>query len=122
MWTAKLNLTFVPFKNASLMVAGNYRSPEVEAQEREEEVYFADVAFRYDFWQNKASVSLRVSDVFDSRRFDSRTWGEGFTIQSSRRMETRVAYLGFSYKINNYKRQREKDRSQESGDMEMDEF
>jgi outer membrane receptor protein involved in Fe transport len=122
MWTAKLNLTFVPFKNASLMVAGNYRSPEVEAQERDEEVYFADIAFRYDFWKNKASVSLRVSDVFDTRRFDSRTWGEGFTIQSSRRMETRVAYLGFSYKINNYKRQRERDRNQDNGDMEMDEF
>lgn len=122
MWTAKLNLTFVPFKNASLMLAGNYRSPEIEAQERDEEVYFADVAFRYDFWKNNASVSLRVSDVFNSRRFDSETWGENFTIQSSRRMETRVAYLGFSYKINNYKRQRERESNQNNGDMEMDEF
>lgn len=122
MWTAKLNLTFVPFKNASLMIAGNYRSPEIEAQERDEEVYFADVAFRYDFWKNKASVSLRVSDVFDSRRFDSKTWGEDFTILSSRRMETRVAYLGFSYRINNYNRQKERDRNNQNGDMEMDEF
>lgn len=121
MWTAKINLTFIPFKNASIMVSGNYRSPQIEAQQRNEEVYFADVAMRYDFWKNKATVTFRVSDVFDTRRFNSTTWGDDFTILSNRKMESRVAYLGFTYKINNYKKQRDKE-MQNGDSMEMEDF
>ena len=122
MWTAKVNLTFIPFKNASLMVSGNYNSPRIESQQRNEEVYFADIAMRYDFWKNRATVSFRVSDVFDTRKFNGETWGPDFTIRSNRIMETRVAYLGFTYKINNYKRQRERENDQNNGDMEMGDF
>jgi len=119
MWTAKINMTFNLMKNGSLMVAGNYESPEVEAQDRDAEVYFADVAFRYDFLKGKASLSLRVSDVFDTRRFNSETTGDGFFITNNRKMESRVGYLGFSYRINNYNRQKERERNgQVESDME----
>ena len=121
MWTMKVNLTFKVTKSGSLMLAGNYKSAEVEAQDREEPVYFSDVAFKYDFLKGKASVSLRVSDVFNSRKFDSETSGVGFVTTNSRRMETRVGYLGFSYRINNYNRNKEKDRNGQN-DMEMEEF
>jgi len=77
---------------------------------------------RYDFLKSKASLSFRVSDIFDSRRFNGETWGEGFAIKMNRKMESRVAYLGFTYRINNYNRQRERDRDNQNGDMEMDEF
>lgn len=122
MWTAKVNLTFIPFKNASLMVSGNYNSPRIQSQQRNEEVYFADIAMRYDFWKNRATASLRVSDVFDSRRFNSETWGPDFTIRSKRKMETRILFLGLTYKINNYKRQREKNGDMDNGDMDMGDF
>jgi outer membrane receptor protein involved in Fe transport len=121
MWTAKVNLTFNFLKNASLMLAGNYRSPEIEAQEREDEVYFADAALRYDFLKGKASLSMRVSDIFNSRRFSSQTTGDGFFITSDRQMETRIGYLGFTYRINNYNRQKEKERNGQ-GESEMEEF
>lgn len=120
-WTAKANFTFNLMKNASLMVSGNYRSPEIEAQDREEAVYFSDLALKYDFLKGKASLSLRVSDIFDSRRFDSQTNGEGFETISKRKMESRVGYLGFTYRINNYSRQKEKDRNGQ-GESEMEEF
>lgn len=121
MWTAKANFTFTPMKNVSFMVSGNYRSPEIEAQDREEAVYFADVALKYDFLKGKASLSLRVSDVIDSRRFNSETTGDGFWISSKRKMETRVGYLGFTYRINNYNRQKEKGRNGQD-ESEMEEF
>jgi outer membrane receptor protein involved in Fe transport len=121
MWTAKANLTFKLIKNASLSVAGNYRSPVIEAQQRSEASYFADLALKYDFMKGKASVSLRVSDVFDSRRFDSETVGQGFITTSKRKMDSRVGYLGLTYRINNYNRQKERDRNSQ-GDSEMEEF
>jgi len=121
MWTAKINLTFNFLKNATFMLAGNYKSPEIEAQEREEEVYFADAALRYDFLKGKASLSMRVSDIFNSRRFSSQTTGDGFFITNDRQMETRIGYLGFTYRINNYNRQKEKERNGQ-GESEMEEF
>jgi outer membrane receptor protein involved in Fe transport len=121
MWTTKVNLTFNILKGATLLIAGNYESPEIEAQDREEEVYFADVALKYDFLKSKATVSLRVSDLFDTRRHNSETRGESFYITSKRRIDSRVGYIGFSYRINNYNRQRERDRNGQ-GEMEMEEF
>ncbi|MBL7906374.1 MAG: TonB-dependent receptor [Bacteroidales bacterium] len=118
-FTAKANVTFMVFKDLSLMLSGNYRSPEIEAQEKEEAVYFADAALKYDFLKRKASLSLRVSDIFDSRKFDSETTGEGFTITSNQRRDSRIAYLGFTYRINNYNRLKERERSgQQEQDME----
>jgi outer membrane receptor protein involved in Fe transport len=121
-WMAKLNLNFPIRKDLNLSLAGNYNSPRTMAQGKMKEVYFADVAVRYDFMKNKASLSFRVSDIFDSRRFDGETWGEGFNIKMNRKMESRVAYLGFTYRINNYNRQRERDRNNQNGEMEMEEF
>lgn len=121
-WMAKLNLNFPIRKDLNLSIAGNYNSPRVMAQGRMEEVYFADIAVRYDFMKNKASLSFRVSDVFDSRTFVGETWGEGFNIKTDRKRDSRVAYLGFAYRINNYNRQKERDRNNQNGDMEMDEF
>ncbi|MBW6490342.1 MAG: TonB-dependent receptor [Lentimicrobium sp.] len=121
-WMAKLNMNFPLRKDLNLSLAGNYNSPRTMAQGRMEEVYFADVAVRYDFMKSKASLSFRVSDIFDTRRFNGETWGEGFNIRMNRKMESRVAYLGFTYRINNYNRQRERERNSENGDMEMDEF
>jgi hypothetical protein len=94
------------------------------AQGKMEEMYFADLAMRYDFLKNKAaSVSFRISDIFDSRRFVGESWGEGFNIATDRKMESRVAYLGLTYRINNYNRQRERDqRNNQNNEMEMEDF
>jgi outer membrane receptor protein involved in Fe transport len=123
-WMAKLNLNFTLLKNLSLSVAANYNSPRTMAQGKMEEMYFADLAMRYDFLKNKAaSVSFRISDIFDSRRFVGESWGEGFNIATDRKMESRVAYLGFTYRINNYNRQRERDqRNNQNNEMEMEDF
>lgn len=121
-WMSKLNLNFPIRKDLNLSIAGNYNSPRFMAQGKMEEVFFADVALRYDFMKNKASLSFRVSDVFDSRTFVGETWGEGFNIKTDRKRESRVAYLGFTYRINNYNRQKERDRNNQNGDMEMEEF
>ncbi len=121
MWTTKVNMTFNISKNATLLIAGNYESPEIEAQDREEEVYFADVAFKYDFLKGKATLSMRVSDVFDTRRHNSETRGESFFISSTHKMDSRIGFLGFTYRINNYNRQKEKDRNGQN-EIETEEF
>jgi outer membrane receptor protein involved in Fe transport len=120
-WTSKLNMNFNVTKSFSLSAAAYYNSPRTFAQEKRDAMYWADISARYDFMKGKASLSLRVSDIFDSRKFNGESWGEGFRIVSERTRESRVGYLGFSYRINNYKRQREKD-MQNGDSMEMEDF
>jgi outer membrane receptor protein involved in Fe transport len=120
-WNARLNTQFTVAKNSTLQISGNYSAPTIMAQGRRDEMYFADIAWRTDFWDRKATFSLRISDVFDSRKFSGETWGPGFTTISERRRESRILWIGFSYRWNNYQRQR--DRTQNGDDMmEMEEF
>ncbi|GAB1404179.1 hypothetical protein MASR1M74_13580 [Lentimicrobium sp.] len=120
-WTSKLNLNFNVYKALSMSTAAYYNSPRTFAQEKRNAMYWADISARYDFLKGKASLSLRISDIFNSRKFDGESWGDGFHIVSKYTRESRIGYLGFSYRINNYKRQRTRD-MQDGDSMEMDDF
>jgi outer membrane receptor protein involved in Fe transport len=122
-WNARLNTQFTIAKNSTLQVSGNYSAPTIMAQGRMEQMWFADIAWRTDFLDRKATFSLRLSDVFNSRRFSGETWGPGFNTISERTRDSRVLWVGLSYRWNNYQRQR--DRLNRNGDdnmMEMEEF
>jgi outer membrane receptor protein involved in Fe transport len=58
-----------------------------------------DVLLRKDFLENKASLSLRVSDVFNSLRFKVILNDKGFTENFERKRDTRSAFLTFTYKF-----------------------
>jgi outer membrane receptor protein involved in Fe transport len=118
-WSSRLNMTFVPWKNGSIQVIGSYNSPTRQLQEYHKEQYFADASFRQDFWNNKLSLTLRLTDVFNTRTFYENTYGNGFTTESKRTRESRVLYAGFQLKINNYNKKLPKDPSNgENGEQD----
>lgn len=120
-WTARLNLTLIPWKTGAFQLIGNYHSPSRSVQEYDKERYFADLSFRQDFFKNKLSLSLRLTDIFNTRKFDDITYGNNFTIETNRTHESRVFYIGLQYQINNFKK---KGREEGGGseEMEIDEF
>lgn len=87
---------------------GRYGSSTVMAQGKMYEMYGLDLALRKDFFGDKLSVTLRLSDVFNTRKFGGELKGDGFSAKFNRKMDTRVLYLGISYKFNNYKERRER--------------
>ena len=101
-WTARLNVAITPWKDGSLQVIGNYNSPRRSVQEYDKARMFADLSFRQDLLKKKVSVSLRLTDVFKTRRFDEIVYGDGFTTESQRRPQSRVLYLGIQYQFNNF--------------------
>jgi hypothetical protein len=108
-WTTRLNMTFIPWKNGSIQVIGTYNSPTRSIQEYQKEQYYADASFRQDLWKNKLSLTLRMTDIFNTRRYVGSTYGNGFTTESNRYRESRVLYAGFLLKINNYNKKPPKD-------------
>ena len=120
-WTAKLTSFFTIGKNVDFQINGNYRSKVISAggsgrgffmmggaQGETKEMYWIDLGARVNVLNNKGTITLRVSDIFKTQTHKSDTWDTNFTSYSESGRDSRVVFIGFSYRINNYKMRREK--------------
>ncbi len=108
MWNAKFNSGMTLPKGFDIQVSGQYESVEYMAQGKILPRYMVDLALKKDVLKNQGSITLRISDIFDTRRFHIQTTDPAFFVDSRFKRETRVLYLGFSYKINGGNNRREK--------------
>jgi outer membrane receptor protein involved in Fe transport len=113
--TAYLLNTLSPTKTLVLQLSGNYRAPQVVPQGRVLAVYGVDVALRQRLWHDRAALTLRVSDVFDTRRQRTQLAAAGLTADLQTKYETRVGYLGFTWFLGSNKPASNPD-NQPSGD------
>lgn len=118
-WIAKLSTMILLSKDFNVQINANYNSPIVTSQGRIKEVFTTDFAVKKDFMDGRLSVTFRVSDIFNTRKMDSETNGINFYSTSYRKMESRVAFLGISYRLSPGNKDRDKKPRTEEG---MDEF
>lgn len=85
--------------NISLQVRGDYRAPQVMAQGKRNAMYGVDAGAKYDFPNKKASLSLNVRNVFNTRNWSMTTNNPGSTIDFKRYMQGPVASLTYSYRF-----------------------
>jgi outer membrane receptor protein involved in Fe transport len=95
--TAYLLNTFSPTKSLAMQLSGTYRAPLVVPQGRLLAVYGVDVALRQRLLHDRAALTLRVSDLFNTRRQYTQLTAEGLTTALQTKYETRVGYLGFTW-------------------------
>lgn len=100
-YTARLNNTISATKKLDVQVSLNYRSPVVTAQGRRQTSFNTDVAAKYALLQDRGTLSLRVSDVFNTLRYNFTAYGPGLDAVSRNKRETRIAVLSFSYRLGN---------------------
>jgi len=115
-WSGRVNATFMYSKDGSFQLIGNYMSPSSSLQSTRESNYNIDASLRHDFFKNKLTVSLRVTDIFNTRNFNSVTTGSNFVTVNNRYMESRVLYAGIQLKLNNYSKKSEKNGNGDSQD------
>ena len=97
-----------------------YRSPGVRPQGRIQAMQSLDVGFRKEILDGKGAVTLRVSDVFNTRQYSYTTETGGITTVSEFQRESRIAYIGFQYSLNQLDRNRRDERRGEGGGMNDD--
>jgi len=117
-YTGRLNSQMKFWKKISAQIMFNYRGPRETTQGTREAMYFMDIGLKADIWNRKGSLGLRISDVFNTRKFSMETVGDNFVINSEYQRQSQRVYLSFTYKINNY---RPKKRKREEGDYGGDE-
>ena len=120
-WIAKLSGTIFFSKDFNIQINANYNSPIVTAQGNIKEVFTTDFAAKKDFMDGQLSLTFRVSDIFNTRDMESETNGFNFYSTSYRKMESRVAYLGISYRLSPGNGNKDKDKRPRT-DEGMDEF
>jgi outer membrane receptor protein involved in Fe transport len=98
-YTARLNTTFTPVPKLDVQLTGTYRSPSVSNQGRIAEQYFLDLALKKDVLKDRGSITLRVSDIFDTNQTGVVLTAPDVSMDILLKRESRIAFLGFSYRF-----------------------
>lgn len=119
-WTLRATSNWYATKKLSFQLMCNYKSPVVSTggggyrgsgggtQGKTLTNYYFDAGARYSMLKDKISLSLRMSDIFNTNRYIQDGFGNNYTSYTKSWRENPNIFLGFSYKINNYKQKPQK--------------
>lgn len=108
-YSGRLNATVKFSPESRLQLTGFYRGPSVSAQGDQKGMVFTNLSYRQDFMKKKLSATLSVRDLLGTAHFEGTSYGDGFKSSFKMTREPRVVMLTLSYKINNYKMERERE-------------
>lgn len=116
-WELKLNSTMKFPKSFDVLTTFNYESPEITTGGMSNyhmgeaggigirsAHYTIDISMKKGILKDKGSLSLSLRDVLKSNKHDMITYGENFYSNVESRRESRILFVGFSYRINEYRK------------------
>jgi outer membrane receptor protein involved in Fe transport len=119
-YTAKLSSNVFLPNSFMIQLTGFYRGPMVTAQGEMKPMFSTDIAVKKDFFKNKISVNLRLSDIFKTMKFGMKNYSSTSVVDMTRKFDSRVLYLSVSYKINEGLKQKGKKPTTNNNDNMMD--
>lgn len=122
-WNGRAMTTFKFWKNAEIQLSYRYNSKMEYLQGYIKPMHGLDIGAKKDFLKNKATLALNVSDIFNTRVFEIVNNGSTFESISTRRWESRVFTINFSYrfgKSENAPRRRMQEGMPSGGEQMMD--
>lgn len=119
-YRANLSQTFSLKNNWTIQHTAFYRSPLVLTQGTTLPMISTDIAVRKSLFKKKLSLSLKVSDIFDSKQFSLElNENQSFTQESVWKWESRRLFLSVSYKFGKQTTPKSKKQNSGGGGMEM---
>lgn len=117
-WTVNF-LTNIAIPNfANFQMQANYRGPIVLPQGEIEPLYSVSAGIKRYVFSGRGTVSLNVSDIFNTQVFRIRVNDERFEQSRLWNRETRIGTLAFTYRFGGFKEKNGK--SRERNDLESD--
>lgn len=102
-WFGRLNTRFTLWKNTDLQLRGNYDAPQQRPQGERLAAAYLDVSITRDVMKNKGTLTLNITDVFQSNRFRMITEGDTFYTHDDFLRSPRQVILNFNYRLNQKK-------------------
>ncbi|GGK29203.1 TonB-dependent receptor [Yeosuana aromativorans] len=93
--------SFLKDRSLTAEVSYLYISPIVEGSSVYSSRHGLDINFRKTLWNNKASLSIGVSDLFNTQNFTQTNKYLNQDLFTNSRMENRLLTIGFNYKFGN---------------------
>ncbi len=117
-WNTKINSIFNIAKNISLQFNMSYDSPVVTtggggmywrffsmgSVGHLDGIFTTSLALKIDIFNERGTINFRIMDLFKTINYNLSTDASNFVSYMHRTRESRVAFLGFQYKLNEYKR------------------
>ena len=114
-YSARLNGTVKFSQDSRLQLTGFYRGPSVSAQGEQKGMAYLNMSYRQELMKKKLSATLSVRDLFGSMKMGGSSSGDGFKSTFKMQREPRVLMLTLSYRINNYKMDKQAPTDQQGG-------
>ena len=119
-WFGRLNNNFTLPAKFSVQLSGNYRAGMKSAQSERKPMYSADLSINKDLFNDNATITLSVRDLFNTRKFERESWGEDFYLESQNRWNVRSVNLTFTYRFNQSKRDQRREQRENNAEFEME--
>jgi len=115
-WTGNIKTIIKPEKKTEIQLFLNYNSPIELPQFNLSEIYYADIAVKRTNLDNKFSVSLTLTDIFNTRSWEIISDNAIYKLNNYSKSETRILWVGLTYNFNSFKG----GKTQKNGDNEND--
>lgn len=119
-WQGRINSRLTFFNSVETQLRFNYRGPQETTQGRTRSYVHMDLGISKDIMQRKATITLNVRDLFNTRKRRYTAEGEGFYSEAEFQWRARQTTLSFTYRLNEKKRNEQ--RRGEGGDFEGEEL
>lgn len=120
-FNARINNNFKVNKAITLSLFGFYRGPVNEITMNAKSMFFVDLGGRYSFWNNKASLTLRFSDISKDMRFRYDATSP-YTSNGAWKWESQKLYVGFNYMFGGSSGKTFQRKSRDKGDSQQGGF
>jgi outer membrane receptor protein involved in Fe transport len=111
----RANVTWSLFSDLRLQVSQMYRSPVTTGVGRIGALTRTSTSLEKTFWDDKATVGLRVEDPFNTSEIGIQKQTSGYSEDMTRDWDGRTVSLSFSYRFGNDPKSKQRRRSSGSG-------
>lgn len=117
-WFGRLNNSFTLPANFSAQISGFYRGGMKSAQSERKPMYGVDLSISKDLFNDNATITASVRDLFNTRGFEMESWGDDFYLESYNRWGVRSINVTFTYRFNQSKREQRREQREQEFEME----
>ncbi len=94
----RINNSFKATENLTFQLFGYYRAPGQDLQFEAEAFYFVNAGARYSFLDDKATLSLNFTDIFNTQKLNF-TADEPYKQEGTLNPESQTVFVGLSYRF-----------------------
>lgn len=117
-WFTRINSRITLPKEIDWQIRAMYRGPYENSQSKREGMLSVNLAFSKDILKDKGTLSLNVSDLFNTRKRKSETFSPTTYTFGEFRYRERQILLNFTYRFNQKKKRERSQRSYNGGGEE----